>query len=689
MNIRRLSILLSIVAFGLSVARAEEPHVSTIVARLTQTVASLKAADPSAVPMAFWDFDGTIIKGDIGLGFEEPDGRSYRGLLEGSILAGLTPVYSGDAGYRQWRDVDYPRFGAIGTWLSQAYDVQMYVGTPVSRLEAFTERTVREDGLDRWYFASSMAIWRALERLGVENYVVSANIEPLLRGVAPSLGIPRERVRATRADLVDGCVTTKILHPIPCGPGKVEAVREFILARKGGVAVAGFGNSYGTDGNFLRYICSQPLPGGAKPLSVMINGGSEPKAYKGLFMCVKQDETVGTATRSPARTVLDDLKAKAVSDSFYYAWTHVWMTPWPMYGDMRHVIEKDGRVLPKPTDEVVLKEEIAEKIGVAPKLYYSDLAGIAGTWHSDRYYTVNRAAFAAVIRKAWKAYRGVCVFSWHMDHPCTTNGFRACSYRYKCAEHKNVVGAILKDEKWPCGCGQISGSATRRPTESPRVWFMRQLEDIAAFFNTLVDEDGRKIPVIVRYAHEMDGGWFWWGKGWCSADEFAEISRLEADTLRRLCGNDQILFAYTPDRHWKDLGRMGDGGGNFLSWYPGDAYVDIVGFDDYSIGKGGNDASAKKNFDETVRKLRLVSAYAKSRGKVAAITECGCENARDDIYDCIFRLMTADGVQAAFVDTWSGKYTLPPENPRIVDGLKAFVAKPQVLTVPYPITKGE
>ena len=408
----------------------------------------------------------------------------------------------------------------------------------------------------------------------------------------------------------------------------------------------------------------------------------------GLGLCLAMGG-LHVRAESAAQGVLQDLRAKAASDSFYFAWTHVWMTPWPAKGDQRHVIETDGKVLPKPIDEIELKEDIAEKIGVAPKLYYSDLAGIAGTWHSDRYYEVNRAGFGAVIRKAWKDYRGVCVFSWHMDHPCTTNGFRQCAYRYKCAEHTNVVKAILRDEQWPegCGRGQIYGTAQRAPTASPRAWFMKQLTDIAAFFNTLVDERGEKIPVIVRYGHEMDGGWFWWGKGWCSADEFAEISRLEADTLRRLCGTDQILFAYTPDRCWKDLGQPGDGGGNFLSWYPGDAYVDIVGFDDYSIGKGRTDQQAKANFDETLRKLRLVSDYASAHGKVAALTECGCEGARDDIYDSIFRLMTASGVKVAFLDTWGGKYTMPPENPRIVEGLKAFVKKPQVLTEPYPIRK--
>ena len=287
--------LLSII--GGMAAKAEEPHVAEIVAAVSESVAKLKAADPDAVPMAFWDFDGTIIKGDIGIGFRESDGRGFRGMVEASILAGLNSVYKGESGVRQWC-ADYQHMAEIGAWLSQAFDVQMYVGARASDLETFCSKRIRDEGITGWYFASSMAIWQALERLGVENYVVSASIEPLIRGVAPSLGIPRERVRASRTEVVGGRVTTKVLYPIPYGPGKVEAVRELVLARPHGVAVAGFGNSYRTDGDFLRYICSQSLPGSVKPLAVMINGGVEPKGFQGLFKLVDQRELCGDSIRN-------------------------------------------------------------------------------------------------------------------------------------------------------------------------------------------------------------------------------------------------------------------------------------------------------------------------------------------------------------------------------------------------------
>ncbi len=81
---------------------------------------------------------------------------------------------------------------------------------------------------------------------------------------------------------------------MPYGEGKVENVRSIVLSRPNGVAIAAFGNSYSTDGAFLRYISTQPsLPGGAKGTAVMINGGRNVPGYTEHFITVSQSETVG------------------------------------------------------------------------------------------------------------------------------------------------------------------------------------------------------------------------------------------------------------------------------------------------------------------------------------------------------------------------------------------------------------
>ena len=139
-----------------------------------------------------------------------------------------------------------------------------------------------------------MKIFHALEKAGVENYVVSASPELFVKNTAKSLGIPSCRCRGIRVVLDGDRVTTKVVHPVPNGEGKVENVREFVLARPHGVAVAAFGNSYSTDGAFLRYVATQPaLPGGAKGTAVMINGGKVVPGYTEHFITVDQEEVVG------------------------------------------------------------------------------------------------------------------------------------------------------------------------------------------------------------------------------------------------------------------------------------------------------------------------------------------------------------------------------------------------------------
>ena len=279
-------------AGAVGAAEAPDSHVQTVVAEIRANVEKLLAASPKAQPMAFWDFDGTIIKGDCSEGLVENGSVRFRGLVEETILAGLSSVYSGEDGWRQYFDVDYPRMNAIGRWLAWPYNAQIFEGVEAARLDAFCARKFR-DVYAAWYFTSSMEILRELERMGVENYIVSASPEVFVRNAAETVGMPRERIAAIRVEIDGGRMTTRVVHPVPYGPGKVENVRRFVLSRPDGVAVAGFGNSYSTDGAFLKYISDQRLPGGAKGVAVMINGGSPKPGYEGCFRLVKQEKVMG------------------------------------------------------------------------------------------------------------------------------------------------------------------------------------------------------------------------------------------------------------------------------------------------------------------------------------------------------------------------------------------------------------
>lgn len=395
----------------------------------------------------------------------------------------------------------------------------------------------------------------------------------------------------------------------------------------------------------------------------------------GLTMAVCQ------ACASARDDVLARLQEVAASPNYYWAWTYPWQSNKMPTPDYRHVVEKGGRFFPMPTDEVKLESEYQKYTsGRRALINYSDLALMVGTFGPDHAYQVNRAGHTATIKRQWKELGAIQVFSWHMDHPCCTNGFNARPYRYKSeGADRNIIRQILDGTGGPCGTDTFLARGARKPFRNPREWFLASLKDVAKFFNGLVDDEtGEKIPVILRYPHECDGSWFWWGRTWCTPDELRRFCRMEADYLREHCGKDQIVFAYTPDRTWNDFGREGDTNNTFLAYYPGDKYVDIIGIDDYSIGNG-NDKEAEERLAETVRKLRLMTKFGEERGKIVSISEAGGIKKRDDFWQYLHRATTADGVKVAFVDTWARDWGCLPMTPASEADEKAFAARPQVL----------
>lgn len=75
------------------------------------------------------------------------------------------------------------------------------------------------------------------------------------------------------------------------------------------------------------------------------------------------------------------------------------------------------------------------------------------------------------------------------------------------------------------------------------------------------------VPVIWRPFHELDGKWFWWGKG--GAENFKKLWRIMYDRYTNYWGLNNLIW---------NLGYCGDVNDG---WYPGDEYVDIIGADTY------------------------------------------------------------------------------------------------------------
>ncbi|WP_298049758.1 glycosyl hydrolase [uncultured Cardiobacterium sp.] len=145
------------------------------------------------------------------------------------------------------------------------------------------------------------------------------------------------------------------------------------------------------------------------------------------------------------------------------------------------------------------------------------------------------------------------------------------------------------------------------------------LDTVATAANNSIRGDGSKIPIIFRPLHENTGDWFWWGKGHMSADDFKALWQYVHDYLTETKGVDNLLFAYSPNY------PLDGSKENYLATYPGDKYVDIMGYDAY---QSDNDQPDADWMQDTVHDLVMVNQLAVDHGKVSALTEFGLNNDR-------------------------------------------------------------
>jgi len=282
----------------LTYARAEDPDDSRIIGQILQTRNAIINAtgDSNALFLAFWDFDGTTMKGDCSEGLREDGHLVYAGLAQLAIEHGLSEIYPADGGFEKFWN-DYTNMDArIGHWLAYPFIAQMLRGAKVDDVSELS-RHYFATTLSNYLRASSVRIIGELKRGGVESHIVSASAELFVRGASASLDIPTKHIHGIQVKITEGRLTEELVYPITWNIGKREKIQEVVAEaehREVGKKVyvlAGFGDSYHTDGPFLEYIAKQPLPAG-KTISVFYDNTNVPVEYRGLFYQASHRATV-------------------------------------------------------------------------------------------------------------------------------------------------------------------------------------------------------------------------------------------------------------------------------------------------------------------------------------------------------------------------------------------------------------
>lgn len=262
----------------------------------------------------------------------------------------------------------------------------------------------------------------------------------------------------------------------------------------------------------------------------------------------------------------------------------------------------------------VVRSDIKDVCGQFPSVFGWDLSKLGTTT-----YNIDTVDFNNMRRWIIYTYKmgSINTVSWHVDNFITEGGSWDVG--------ENVVAAIL-------------------PGGAKHEAYKEKLDLLAFFFKSL--QTGflikREVPVIFRPFHEHTGSWFWWGQPHCSPEEYKALWKFTVAYLRDVGGVHNVLYCYSPDIFIDKA--------HYLECYPGDEYVDILGFDDYHDVNPLNDPS------ELTRRLRILVELAEEKDKIAALTETGLEAIPEHNWwtDRLLHYITADPVASriAWVLVW-------------------------------------
>ena len=238
-----------------------------------------------------------------------------------------------------------------------------------------------------------------------------------------------------------------------------------------------------------------------------------------------------------------------------------------------------------PKSDAPSRSDIKDVCGDYPAVIGWDLGQI----EHDSAHNIDGVPFDLIRREITAHYQrgGISLFCWHADNPLT--GGNAWDVK-----DKTVVQSIL-------------------PGGDRHEKFLSWLDKAAVFMNSITNTNGVKVPLIFRPWHEHSGSWFWWGHDLCTTEQFKELWIMTRNHLRAK-GCDQLIYAYSPD--------VTPNAEVYMERYPGDEFVEILGYDCYQRSKG-NDREAYQARMNNI--LTFLTRLGKERQKPIACTETGFE----------------------------------------------------------------
>lgn len=214
--------------------------------------------------------------------------------------------------------------------------------------------------------------------------------------------------------------------------------------------------------------------------------------------------------------------------------------------------------------------------------------------------------------KEWNAQGGIVTLAWHwypddkylgvIDGQPWFKGF------YSEATNFNLGAAIDGTDQYGYDC---------------------LIRDIDAIAEALKELEALDIPVLFRPLHEAAGDpkwnnpWFWWGSS--GSEAYKELWKLLYDRLTNYHRIDNLIWVWNAQN---------------VNWYPGDEYVDMIGYDIYADAQ---DTTSQKEIYDYIK-------GSTSTNKIICLSENGVIPDPDA---CM-----ADGTRWSWFGVWNGDFTI-------------------------------
>ena len=259
-------------------------------------------------------------------------------------------------------------------------------------------------------------------------------------------------------------------------------------------------------------------------------------------------------------------------------------------------------------------------VGDYPAVCSMDIAWI----EVDSDVNINYVDFNYQRKVIQDAYRrgNVITIMWHCLNPLTyEKGLRYPKGTSWDNSDTTVVKQILQEG------GQIN------------IRFKSWMDKVAAYIQTLTDDNGELIPFIFRPFHEHTQAWNWWGSKCATDEEFISLWRMTVEYMRDVHGLHNLLYAISPQM---DFVYGNDTRERLLYRWPGDDYVDFIGMDCYH----------GRNTEAFISNVNVISALSDEKMKPVGVTETGLEGIPIETYWTEYLMKPLSGTNLTMAVLW-------------------------------------